>query len=119
MVRTFARGSDQIRLEQRYDTQTAEFLLVIEHHDGYRETKRFAEALTFREWRRERERRQHDQPRGRDSCDRCPAESPKTTRRVHEHEQQACFLTSIGPGGPALSIPNDRAATGLCLSILR
>jgi hypothetical protein len=50
MVRTFARGGDQIRLEQRYDTQTAEFLLVIEHHDRYQETKRFAEALTFREF---------------------------------------------------------------------
>jgi hypothetical protein len=50
MVRTFSRGIEQIRLENRYDTQTAEFLVVIEHHDGSRETKRFAEALVFRAW---------------------------------------------------------------------
>ena len=50
IVRTFSRGAEQMRVENRYDTQTAEFLLVIEHHDGYRETKRFAEALAFRAW---------------------------------------------------------------------
>jgi hypothetical protein len=50
IVRTFSRGVEQMRVENRYDTQTAEFLLVIEHHDGYRETKRFAEALAYRAW---------------------------------------------------------------------
>lgn len=50
IVRIFSRGREQMRVENRYDTQTAEFLLVIEHHDGYCETKRFAEALAFRAW---------------------------------------------------------------------
>lgn len=50
MMWVYSRGSEQIRFENQYDTQTAEFVLVIEHHDGYRETKRFAEALAFRAW---------------------------------------------------------------------
>jgi hypothetical protein len=57
MVWVYSRGSEQIRFENRYDTQTAEFMLVIEHHDGYRETKRFAEALAFRAWLSAFERR--------------------------------------------------------------
>jgi hypothetical protein len=48
MIWFFARGSQSLRVETRYDNVTAEFLLVVPRQDGVGEIERFRDADAFR-----------------------------------------------------------------------
>ena len=50
MLWIFSRGSEQIRIENRYDKQTDEFLLIVEPRGEAAETMRFGDARAFRTW---------------------------------------------------------------------
>jgi hypothetical protein len=49
MIWFWSRERQRMRLETRYDNDTSEFVMVIEHPDGRRETERFEDIGTFRE----------------------------------------------------------------------
>ena len=49
MVWFFERNRESLRLETRYDNDTAEFLLVTHSPDGREQTERFTDAMTFRQ----------------------------------------------------------------------
>jgi hypothetical protein len=48
MVWMFERGDDSLRLETRYDSGTAEYVLITHRADGRQEIERFPDAVTFR-----------------------------------------------------------------------
>jgi hypothetical protein len=50
MVWIFSRGTEQIRVESRYDEQTSDFVMVIDYAGGHRDTQRFGDAVTMRTW---------------------------------------------------------------------
>ena len=45
----FERGPDSVRLETRYDNDTAEFVLIMHRPNGGPQIERFKNAVTFRE----------------------------------------------------------------------
>jgi hypothetical protein len=49
MVWFFERDSESLRLETRYDNDTAEFVLIMHQTNGGPQIERFRDAATFRE----------------------------------------------------------------------
>lgn len=47
MIWVFERGNESLRLETRYDNETAEYVLIVHHPDGGHQTERFNDSLTF------------------------------------------------------------------------
>jgi hypothetical protein len=47
MLWMFQRGDESLRLETRFDNETADYLLIIHRPDGTQEIERFKDALTF------------------------------------------------------------------------
>ena len=47
MIWLFERDDQSLRLETRYDTDTAEFLLITHRQDG-QQIERFADVMSFR-----------------------------------------------------------------------
>ena len=50
MLWFYRRDNESMSLETRYDNQTLEYLGILTHPDGRRETRRFPTALAFRGW---------------------------------------------------------------------
>jgi hypothetical protein len=49
MLWFFSRENESLRVETRYDNETAEYLLVVNRPDGLPETERFRDAAVFRQ----------------------------------------------------------------------
>jgi hypothetical protein len=50
MLWFFEREEQSVRLETRYDNDTAEYVAVTTYPDGREETERFSDADRFRQW---------------------------------------------------------------------
>jgi hypothetical protein len=50
MLWLYERGRTSMWLETRYDTTTAEYVGLVHHPDGRRESHRFNCLVAFREW---------------------------------------------------------------------
>lgn len=50
MLWFYTRDRDSLSLETRYDNETLEYVGIVTHPDGRRETTRFPTAEAFREW---------------------------------------------------------------------
>jgi hypothetical protein len=50
MLWFFERGTQAVRLETRYDNDTAEYVAVATYPDGREESERFPDADRFRRW---------------------------------------------------------------------
>lgn len=50
MLWWFGRNEESLRLETRYDNETAEFVAIVRHPDGREQVERFTEADDFRSW---------------------------------------------------------------------
>jgi hypothetical protein len=50
MLWFYTRDRQSLALETRYDNETLEYLSVLTHPDGRKETKRFSTAKAFRDW---------------------------------------------------------------------
>ena len=50
MLWFYTRDGESLSLETRYDNQTLEYVSILIHPDGHRETERFRTAKSFREW---------------------------------------------------------------------
>jgi hypothetical protein len=50
MLWCFERSHEELRVETRYDNETAEFVTVVRHPDGRELTHRFANNADFRTW---------------------------------------------------------------------
>lgn len=48
MVWLFERNNESLRLETRYDSDTAEFLLVLHKPSGEQQIEHFGDAMSFR-----------------------------------------------------------------------
>ena len=46
----YKRDRVSLSLETRYDNETAQYVAVVVHPDGRRETKQFDRAVLFRSW---------------------------------------------------------------------
>ena len=57
MVWFYHRDDARLRLETRYDNAAAEYVTVLHHPDGRRETRRFATGDGLREWLADQEQR--------------------------------------------------------------
>ena len=47
MIWIFERGNESLRLETRYENDTAEYVLIVHHPDGSHQTERFNDSVTF------------------------------------------------------------------------
>ena len=47
MIWIFERGNESLRLETRYENDTAEYVLIVHHPDGSHQTERFNDRVTF------------------------------------------------------------------------
>jgi hypothetical protein len=47
MIWIFERGNESLRLETRYDNETAEYILIVHHPDRSHQTERFKDSDTF------------------------------------------------------------------------
>jgi hypothetical protein len=50
MLWFYTRDRESLSLETRYDNESHEYVGILTHPDGRRETKRFPTAQAFREW---------------------------------------------------------------------
>ncbi|MGH9142864.1 MAG: hypothetical protein ACRD3J_02040, partial [Thermoanaerobaculia bacterium] len=50
MIWFYERDSQALQLETAYDNETAEYVAVVQHPDGRKETARFSDADSFRDW---------------------------------------------------------------------
>jgi hypothetical protein len=50
MVWFYKRDSVSLSLETRYDNDTAEYVAIVFHPDGHRQTERFDRREALREW---------------------------------------------------------------------
>jgi hypothetical protein len=50
MVWFFERHEESLKLETRYDNDTAEFVAIVHYPDGREQTERFTKADKFRSW---------------------------------------------------------------------
>jgi hypothetical protein len=50
MLWFFEREQDSVRLETRYDNDTAEYVAIVTYPDGRRETERFTDSEMYRRW---------------------------------------------------------------------
>ena len=50
MLWFYERNNTSLRLETRYDNQTAEYVAVVHHQDGQQQTERFQKREAFRDW---------------------------------------------------------------------
>jgi hypothetical protein len=50
MLWFFERDQDRVRLETRYDNDTAEYVAIATYPDGRQETERFRNADVYRRW---------------------------------------------------------------------
>ena len=57
MIWFYRRGGEAFRIETRFDNDTAEYVAVLHHPDGTTESKRFKEAVEYREYLVKVERR--------------------------------------------------------------
>ena len=49
MIWIFERGDESLRLETRYDNESAGYILIVHHPDGGQQTERFNDSVTFQE----------------------------------------------------------------------
>jgi hypothetical protein len=57
MVWFYKRDSASLSLETRYDNETSEYVAIVVHPDGRRQTERFDRRETFAAWLKEFEER--------------------------------------------------------------
>jgi hypothetical protein len=50
MLWCFERSHEELRVETRYDNETAEYVAVVRYPDGREETQRFATSDEFKTW---------------------------------------------------------------------
>ena len=50
MVWFYTRGRESLQLETRYDNDTLEYIGIVTHPDGRRQTSRFTMLREFRAW---------------------------------------------------------------------
>ena len=50
MLRLFERDNQSLKLETRYDTGSAEFVVVVHYLDGHEHSERFTDGTAFRGW---------------------------------------------------------------------
>ena len=50
MLWFFERDDESLRLETRYDNDASEYVAIVRHPDGRKDTYRFAAAEAFRSW---------------------------------------------------------------------
>ncbi len=50
MIWFYERDSQALQLETAYDNETAEYVAVVQYPDGRKETERFPDADSFRDW---------------------------------------------------------------------